>query len=179
MSDDQRPASDPAVRAVVLEVEAHTAAAGWDQPAHLFALVPTAELIAAEPALAAQLGLDAADHAGTFTPVEQEIPADRELEEVLAGISWPPTVVGCAAVVERVVLPPGAEAALPDDAQQALEVAAQHPDRREVRMAVAVTRDGRSHCALRLRSHDDDADVLDGVDLVPTLVQMLMETLAD
>jgi hypothetical protein len=171
--------SDPAVRRVVREVEAHAAAGGWDQPAQLFALVPTAELIAAEPALAAQLGLDAAEDAGSFTPVEQEVPADRQLEDVLQGISWPPTVVGCAAVVERLVLPPGAEAQLPDDADAARKAAAEHPDRQEVRMAVAVTRDGRAHCALRLRAHDEDDDVLDGVDLVPALVALLAETLTD
>jgi hypothetical protein len=170
---------DPALRAVVREVESHIAAAGWDQPAHLYALVPTAELIAAEPALAASLGLDAAEDAGSFTPIEQEVPADRALEEVLSSIAWPPTVVGCAAVVERLVLPPGAEAALPEDAEQALAAAAEHPDRQEVRMAVAVTRDGRTHCALRLRSHDDDTDVLDGVDLVPALVELLTDTLTD
>ena len=173
------PPVDPALRAVVREVESHIAAAGWDQPAHLYALVPTAELIAAEPALAASLGLDATEDAGSFTPIEQEVPADRALEEVLSSIAWPPTVVGCAAVVERLVLPPGAEAALPEDAEQALAAAAEHPDRQEVRMAVAVTRDGRTHCALRLRSHDDDTDVLDGVDLVPALVELLTDTLTD
>lgn len=170
---------DQVLRAVVREVEAHVHAHGWDQPAHLYALVPTAELIAAEPALAAQLGLDAVDDAGSFTPIEQDVPVDRALEEVLSGIAWPPTVVGCAAVVERVVLPPGAEATLPDDAEEALAVAAEHPDRHEVRMAVAVTRAGRAHCALRLRTHDGDDDVLDGVDLVPALATLLAETLTD
>jgi hypothetical protein len=173
------PPVDPALRAAVREVEAHAAAAGWDQPAQLYALVPTAELIAAEPGLAAQLGLDEVDDAGSFTPIEQEVPLDRALEEVLQGISWPATVVGCVAVVERLVLPPAAEAALPEDAQGALDVAASHPDRQEVRMAVAVTRDGRSHCALRLRAYEGEADVLDGPDLVPTLVALLFETLTD
>lgn len=176
--DSTRPV-DPALRAVVREVEAHVAAGGWDQPAHLYALVPTAELIVAEPGLAAQLGLDAVDGAGSFTPIEQEVPADRALEEVLGGITWPPTVVGCAAVVERLVLPPGAEAALPEDAEQALAVAAEHPDRQEVRMVAAVIRDGRTHCALRLRGHDEDTDVLDDVDLVPALVGLLADTLTD
>jgi hypothetical protein len=170
---------DPALRAVVREVEAHAAASGWDQPARLYALVPTAELIVAEPALAAQLGLDEVDDAGSFTPIEQEVPLDRALEEVLQGISWPPTVVGCAAVVERLVLPPAAEATLPEEAGEALDAAAVHPDRQEVRMAVAVTRDGRSHCALRLRTYEGEADVLDGPDLVPALVALLFETLTD
>jgi hypothetical protein len=176
--DAPRPV-DTALRAAVREVEAHAAASGWDQPAQLYALVPTAELIEAEPALAAQLGLDEADDAGSLTPIQQEVPLDRALEEVLLGISWPPTVVGCAVVVERLVLPPAAESALPEDAQEALDAAAAHPDRQEVRMAVAVTRDGRSHCALRLRTYEGEADVLDGPDLVPTLVALLFETLTD
>lgn len=172
--------SDAPVRAVALEVEGHVAELGWDQPARLYALVSTAELIEAEPALADRLGLDPLDSVDSFTPVEQdEVPADRELEEVLAEIMWPPSVAGCAAVIERLVLPPSAEGELPDDTAQARAVAANHPDRRDVRMAVAVTRDGRAHCALRLRSHDDAADVLDGVDLVPTLVGILAETLTD
>lgn len=172
--------SDAAVRHVILEVEAHVAGSGWDQPARLYALVTTSELIEAEPALAARLGLDPAEAAAGLTPIQQDdVPGDQELEEVLVGITWPPGVAGCAAVVERLVLPPGAEGELPDDAEQARALAAQHPGRHEVRMAVAVTRDGRAHCALRLRSHDDAADVLDGVDLVPTLVGLLSQTLTD
>jgi len=172
--------SDAIVRAVVLEVEGHVAESGWDQPARLYALVATTELIAAEPALIARRGLDTDGAAGSFTPIEQdEVPAGKELEEMLSGIMWPPGVAGCAVVIERLVLPPGAEEGLPDDAEQARAVAAEHPERHEVRMAVAVTRDGRAHCALRLRSHDDAAEVLDGVDLVPTLVGLLAQTLTD
>ncbi|MGI8613351.1 MAG: PPA1309 family protein [Nocardioidaceae bacterium] len=169
---------DPAIRAVALEVEAHVAASGWDQPPRLYALVPTTDLIDAEPALAASLGIDAAQSAGTYTPIEQEdVPADQALEEVLASIGWPPGVIGCAAVVERLVLPPGADDHLPLDDTQALAAAAAHPGKQDVRLAVAVTRDGRAHCAVRLRSHQ--ADVLDGVDLVPTLVGLLRHTLTD
>ena len=35
---------DPHLRTAVLEIESHAAEAGWDQPARLFALVPTADL---------------------------------------------------------------------------------------------------------------------------------------
>lgn len=174
------PRPEAALRATTLEVEQHVAESGWDQPARLYALVPTADLVRAEPALAAQLGLDPDAAADGFTPIEQdEVPADRELEDVLGSIMWPPGVAGCAAVIERLVLPPSAEGELPGDAEQARAVAAEHPDRQEVRMAVAVTRDGRAHCALRLRSHDEAGDVLDGVDLVPTLVGLLSQTLTD
>ena len=44
---------DPALASVVLELEKHHAAMGWDQPARLYALVDTAEFVAAEPARAA------------------------------------------------------------------------------------------------------------------------------
>ena len=36
---------DPALAAAVLEIEAHIAAGGWDQPARLYALVDTAQLV--------------------------------------------------------------------------------------------------------------------------------------
>ena len=54
---------------------------------------------------------------------------------------------------------------------------ATHPDRQDVRMAVVVTRDGGRMCALRLRQHDVDAEVLLGADLVPRLTDALAATL--
>ncbi len=181
--DDQpedQPTVDPVLRSVAREVEAHVAASGWDQPARLYALVPTAELLESEPALAAALGLDEASAAGTLTPVEQDdVPQDRAFEDVVPTLMWPPQVVGCAAAVERLVLPPRAESALPAGGEQRARVAAEHPDRQDVRLVAAVTRDGRSHCALRMRTHDDDADVLDAPDLVPQLVRLLAQTLTD
>ena len=38
--------TDPALAAVVLELETHAASVGWDQPATLYALVDTASFIA-------------------------------------------------------------------------------------------------------------------------------------
>jgi hypothetical protein len=177
---DGVPQVDSSLRHVVREVEAHVAGSGWDQPPRLYALVPTSELLEAEPALAAALGLAEASAAGTLTPIEQDdVATDRSLEEALASIMWPPQVYGCAAVVERLVLPPEAEAHLPGDAVALTRFAVEHPGRHEVRMAAAVTRDGRAHCAVRLRAHDSDVDVLDSADLVPTLVDLLSQTLAD
>ena len=43
---------------------------------------------------------------------------------------------------------------------------------------VAATRAGSTYCALRLRSHDEDRQVLEGPDLVPALLQLLQATLA-
>ncbi len=168
---------DPALAAVVLEVEAHAAQDGWDQPARLYGLVPTAALVAAEPDLAHAMGLDESSAEGSFTPVEQELDAATAVEEVLAAIMWPPGVEGCAVVVERLVLPPDADDAIPQDAAEAQEFAASHPDRQEVRIVAGATRTGATYCALRLRSHDDDLSVVGGVDLVPELLELLQATL--
>ncbi|CAM3251757.1 PPA1309 family protein [Nocardioides dubius] len=168
---------DPALAAAVLEIEAHAAESGWDQQGRLFALVPTAALVAAEPELARAMGLDAASAEGSFTPVEQELAPGQVVEEVLGSIMWPDGVAGCAAIVERYVLPPGADADIPEDAEQAQAYAAAHPDRQEVRMVAGVTRAGATYCALRLRAHDDEQSVVGGVDLVPELLEMLQATL--
>ncbi|MBO0846659.1 MAG: hypothetical protein J2P22_14710 [Nocardioides sp.] len=165
---------DEGLAAAVLEIERHGAEAGWDQPARLFALVPTARLAEREPQLAASLGDEA------LTSIEQEgLVRGRPLEDQLTGITWPETVHGCAAMVERFVLPPEVEAELPADAEQAASYAAEHPDRQEVRIVAAATRTGASFCALRLRAHDDDTSVLTGPDLVPGLLDLVRATLED
>ncbi len=173
--------------ALVREIEQHVAEAGWDQPARLFALVATAELVAREPHLAALLGVGPGDdssvtasvgHGGDLTPVEQEdLPSGDTLEELLAGIAWPDDVVGAALAVERAVLPPEAEDGLPADEADALSVLAAHPLREDVRLVVAVLRDGGRSCALRARGHDSLDAVLTGPDLVPGLVDALAATL--
>jgi hypothetical protein len=169
-----------ALPALVREVESHVAAGGWDQPARLFALVGTAELLALEPQLAAVLGRapqDGTDPAG-LTPVEQEeLPGYASLEELLAGIAWPGEVRGAALAVERVVLPPAAEADLPEDEVAALAVLREHPESRDVRLVVAVLRDGAAACVLRARGHDADDDLVAGPDLVPGLTAALAATL--
>ncbi|WP_028653425.1 PPA1309 family protein [Nocardioides halotolerans] len=168
---------DPALAAAVLEIESHIAEGGWDQPSRLYALVDTAALVRREPALASAMGLDDASAEGSLTPVEQEqLPADR-FEAALASLAWGPEVSGCAAVVERLVLPPDADDAIPDDPAAAAAYASEHPERQEVRMVVGVTRAGASYCALRLRSHDDDQSVVGGADLVPELITLLGATL--
>ena len=171
---------DPALAAAVLEIETHIAADGWDQPARLYALVDTAALVRHEPALAAAMGLDSAAAQGSLTPVEQDqLAPDRPLESVLESIVWPPGVAGCAAVVERLVLPPDADAHIPEDPASAEEFAREHPDRQEVRIVAGATRAGSTYCALRLRAHDDDQSVVGGSDLVPGLLQLLVTTLEE
>ena len=49
MSDSTPEEVDVVLRAAVREIEAHAAEAGWDQPARLYALVPTSDLVAASP----------------------------------------------------------------------------------------------------------------------------------
>ncbi|WP_199904982.1 PPA1309 family protein [Nocardioides sediminis] len=169
---------DPALAAAVLEIENHIAELGWDQPARLYALVETARIVAQEPDLAAQMGLDAASAEGSFTPVEQEaLPPQQALEVTLESIAWPGDVAGCAAVVERLVLPPEVDAEIPEDPGEAERFAREHPLRQEVRIVAGATRAGATYCALRLRAHDDDQSVVDGTELVPGLLDLLRSTL--
>jgi hypothetical protein len=164
--------------AAVREVEAHAAAAGWDRPATLYALVPTDQLLAKEPQLAVSMGLDMATAAGSLTPVTQEpLASGQSFEKSLEQVGWPAEVVGAAVVLERVVLPPAAERHVPTNPQRAARYAAAHPDRQDVRMAAGVLRDGRAHCVLRIRSHDDA--IVEGAELVPDLVRILAATMQD
>lgn len=168
-----------ALLAAAVEIERHAAEAGWDQPARMYALVPTDDLLAQEPDLAVRLALDPG-RAAALTPVEQDpLPDDRPLDEVLGAIAWPPTVVGCAVVVERLVLPPAAEAQLPDDPSEARRWAQQHPQRQEVRIVAAVLRDGHSEAVVRVRGHDDPTDLLTGAEVAPGLVEALALTFED
>ncbi|MFG2945304.1 PPA1309 family protein [Streptomyces adustus] len=175
-------AASPLTRAV-LEIDEYASGLGWDQPARLFALVDTARLRAQEPSLAAQLGLDEAEETPTgLTPIEQdEIPTDKALDEFLATIAWPDAVVGCALTVERLMLPPSAEAQVPQGLSGAklTKWVAEHPQRQEVRMTVAVLRDGARESAVRLREKDSPTEVLTGADLVPGLAEALTATFED
>ena len=172
--------ADPALASAVLEIESHLAQDGWDQPARLYALVDTARLVEHEPALAAAMGLDHTSEQGSLTAIEQDqLSPEVELERALETISWPPEVLGCAAVVERLVLPPDADDEIPDDETEAQRFAREHPDRQEVRIVAGATRHGTTYCALRLRSHDDDQSVVGGLDLVPGLLTLLGATLVD
>ena len=119
---------DPALAAAVLEIETHISEAGWDQPARLYALVETARIVEREPALAAAMGLDSSAAQGSLTPVEQDqLAPDSPLERVLESVTWPPSVSGCAAVVERLVLPPEVDADIPEDPADAERVRPRAP----------------------------------------------------
>lgn len=177
MSD--APAGNPRLDRLTLDLEQHCAAAGWDQPARLFALVETADLLRREPQLAADLGLGAGGP-GDLTPIDQgDLPEHSTLDELLAGIVWPAEVLGTAITVERLMVPPGVEQGMPQQEHEALRWLAEHPERQEVRLVVAVLRDGSRSCALRMRAHDDETSVLTGRDLVPGLADALAGTFAD
>jgi hypothetical protein len=178
VTSQPQPVADPLTIAA-LDTEKFVAAAGWDQNPRVFALVPTAELLEREPHLRARMsGSDLAP--GALSAIEQEdLPRTASMESLLGRMSWPDAVVGVALAVERVVVPPEAERDLPDHPEQAMEALAGHPDRRDVRLLVAVTRDGRSRCLLRQRAHDSDDQVATGDDLAPGLVHALRATLQD
>ncbi|MYW67409.1 hypothetical protein GTY65_25565 [Streptomyces sp. SID8379] len=174
-------AASPLTRSV-LEIDEYASGMGWDQPARLFALVDTAALRVQEPALAAQLGLESEGEVTGFTPILQdEVPASKPLDEFLGTIAWPDAVAGCALTVERLMLPPSAEATVPEglSGKKLTQWVAEHPDRQEVRMTVAVLRDGTRDSALRLREKDSPTEVLTGSDLVPGLADALAATFAE
>lgn len=160
---------------VVVDLERHSATAGWDAPPRLYALVDTAELRRDQPDLAAELGIPAG--VDSIAALEQPpLEGDASIEELLGTIAWPPQVDGCALVMERIVLPPEAEAEIPDEDVDGW--ATGHPRREDVRVVVGVLKDGSRHSVLRLRKHDDDGEVLSGPDLVPALADALLATLS-
>ncbi|XBH22228.1 PPA1309 family protein [Jonesiaceae bacterium BS-20] len=166
----------------VSEIERHVSSGGWDGPIRVFALIATQEALAADPDLAQQLPAQTVEIALAdpehLTSVEQEdLPAAESLEDLLGSIQWPVTVVGCAVVTERVILPPSAEEELPSDPTAALTYVNNHPDRQDVRMAVGVMRSGETWCAIRTRDNDSDTDVAHGPNLVPGLIAAVTSTL--
>jgi len=166
------------LQSVVGEVEGHVAEAGWDQPPQLFALVQTEELLRAEPQLAQTMGLVAGDPS-SLTPIAQEPLSDAPLDEQLSSLVFSDQVLGVVLVQEVLVLPPSAEAEL-ETVDDPSTVAADHPDRREVRMVVGVARGGSQACVLRLRGAGGEPDDrVTGPDLAPALAAALLATLAD
>jgi hypothetical protein len=162
----------PDLAPIVAEIERLLAEQGWDQPPRLYALVPTGELLAAEPQLAEMLADSDPDG---LTPVEQE-PFEEDVEDVLPRIEWPESVRGCALVTEVFMLPDGAVEARPEGTDEAAWAAA-HPEHRDVRLAVGVLRDGTRASTVRVRGLPGaEDDVLEAPDLVPNLATALLAT---
>ncbi len=164
------PASPPPtpLLQVALETENHVAGDGWDQAPRLFALVPTR----------AVLGTDEPDPA-ELSAVEQEWSPEGDLESALARLAWPEAVVGVALVLERLVVPPAAEHDLPSNPDDALAALAAHPDRQDIRLVAAVTREGERTCLLRQRAYDRADMIASGPDIAEGLVTALAATLVD
>ncbi|WP_216388406.1 PPA1309 family protein [Arcanobacterium phocae] len=169
------------LRDATLDIERHVASGGWDGPIRMFALIRAQAALAQNPELANELPADV--HAQSITDphllfsVEQEdLPQTSSLEELLGQIVWPPEVDGTALSIERIVLPPSAEKDIPEDPAQAQLFLQQHPEREDVRMVVAAMRDGTTWSVIRMRSHDADADVLSGENLVEGLTAALRTT---
>jgi hypothetical protein len=169
-----------ALVAALIDLERHVGAAGWDQTPRLFALVRTDDLVAAEPALAAELGLRTAAEGAApegLTGIEQEQFAPTgDVVADLALVVWPEAVTGCALSLESSFLPAGREAELPDDPEAAAAAVAAHPDRVDVRLVVGVDRYGHQHGVGRLVSAPEE--LLGAPDLVPGLVSALAHTLS-
>ena len=165
---------------VVVDIEKGAARVGWDHAPSIYALVPTAMLLA-DPNLPADIaeqlraGWDGTeDH---LSAIIQEDLADDDIEQVLAHLAWPETVPGAAITVERIVVPPEVEDQAPEDPDEALAFISNHPLRTDVRLAVGVMRTGESWCALRTRAFDSDDKVGQGSTLVPALVDALRASL--
>lgn len=198
--------TDTALQRAVREVEDHVASYGWDSPVRLFALVRTAEALQREPDLLDRLPVEDAEAAAAdpdhLLLVEQDEldelsevsdpGADHgadgaeagdadALERMLARLAWPDEVQGVALTVERLVVPPTVEAQAPADPEEAVRWLAEHPRRRDVRIAAAVLRDGSRACVLRTRgtTEEPEESVVSGPDLVPGLTRALQATLED
>ncbi|MFF0543131.1 PPA1309 family protein [Nocardia thailandica] len=194
MTDDQH--AEVVLARCVREVIEFADAEGWGNPPQMFALVPTADLVAAEPTL-----LDQLEDGSELTPIAQEaFPDDitggsMALDEFLATTTWPETVHGCVLVQEIVVLPPDAETDLDEalvplladaDAADAAGRAAAHahPGRRDARLIAGALRSGESLALLQIRPEDDaddfgDLDLRTYPNLASGLVEALHHTLAD
>lgn len=175
--DSELSARTAALAEAVREVERHVAAQGWDAPVAVYSLVRSADLVAASPEMAAELPDGAGADPEHLTAIIQDgLPEAEALEDLLAQLAWPETVEGAAVVVERIVVPPEAEADMPTDTDP-VDYLMRHPDRQDVRIAAGVLRSGESWCALRSRTNDEDSAVGGGPTAVPGLVQALAATL--
>ncbi len=162
---------------VAQETEQHVAADGWGQRERVFALVPTADLVAAEPSLA-----DALAGAGRYSSIEQELPEGVELGEYLGRLAWPRSVTGCALAVERLRAAPAAEGETAGEASDAASGGgagdtASGTGTEPVRLLVVATREGERFTLVRFAAHDSDDAVAVGAEVGTDLQAALGTTL--
>lgn len=165
-----------ALRSVLMEIENGAASVGWDRPPSIYALVPTKELMGT-PEIPGDVLADlerAWDGTDThLSAILQESVVGEDVEELLPKLAWPESVWGAAVTVERIIVPPAVEEEAPEDPDEALAFISNHPARTDVRLSVAVTREGDSWCAIRARNFDDAGHVATGETLVPSMVEAL------
>lgn len=165
--------------AALIEIERYVGRSGWDQPGRLFALVPTAELLAAEPGLVGQI---TETSPGALSSIEQDEfnPTGEDLLTLLSRIVWPPQVSGCALVTERSFLATDYEDQIPTDPTQAADFVAGHPHRQDLRVVAGAVRDEAGviiHCVARLSAEPEE--LLVGAEMAPALTSALSMTLND
>lgn len=170
------------LRQTVEEIEAHCAILGWDRPPRLFALVNAQRALKTDPELASKLDPETVQKAAEdpnclLAVLQDELNNELSLDEILATLSWGSEVDGCALVLERLTLPPSAEADLPVDPVERVAAAQKHPDKQEIRVACGVLRTGHTWSTLRLKAHDDPRQILGAENLTPTLAEALLATL--
>lgn len=162
----------PRLIAALADIERHVAQLDWDQPARLFALVRTAQLLELEPQLRGRI-TETSDDA--LTAIEQDdFVVGDDLFGRLQRLTWPDSVEGCALAMERTLLPSEFETQVPADEAAAVDFVNSHPARIDVRFVVGTLRDGSRHGLGRLRSNPDD--LLGAEELVPGLADALADT---
>lgn len=167
--------STDALTAALTEIDRFLGADGWGLSPRLFALVPTLDLMVAEPSLAGQLSAGSED---SLSSIEQEDfhPGDR-VERALGRILWPPSVMGAAVSLERVFLPADEEAGVPENPEEAVRYVASHPHRQDLRVVAGAMRDGAHFAVARVLGHPDD--LLGAENLAPSLEAALLGTFDD
>lgn len=170
-------------RYTVENIERELASLGWDQAPALFALVShrwlADNLPSPDEASDEEKSLleQVADNPDGLTAVLQQTDPQTDLDSLLQQVVFPDNVYGAALSLERIILPPDQAALLPADDAEREAFLANNPQREDVRIVGAVSRNGDSWCALRTRKHDDDARVVTGERLVPDLIDALARTL--
>ena len=164
------PPDDDSLLLAMLEAESYVNDKGWGGRPYLYALTEQLSTFASNSASSAGLQ-DAREDALELVDQEWQLPGG-DLMGSLAGVHWPPDVVGCVLVAELAALPPMAAEDFRVDPDGAGHWADPHPDSRPARLVVGVCRDGKHKCGLRIHGEDDMRLCADGADdLVTTLLQ--------
>ncbi len=173
--------STDALKEAALELEKHVAQAGWDAPIRLFALINTQSALAKNPKIATELPSETVAKAKNdphllFSVEQENLPSAESIDEFLGQIMWPDEVDGAALCIERIALPPDAEAELPASEPEAILAINNHPQRQEIRILVAVLRNGEAWNVIRMKNYDTDDMVLSDSTLAPELTRALNAT---